>query len=524
MVYGLSDDEIREVVKRVIEARNKEKSREELPEYTVRNIKLRGKPFSFDGHEYLRDIYADAVPRTVFMKAAQVGISTYHLIKALWLAQGGYKSVYFLPTSSMAAAFGKERFKPLLEQSFPDGFAGPSQAVRIADGAVLFRGLLSEEGVRSIDADYVVLDEFDAAVPERAELAADRLLHSELGWLSYLSTPTMSGVGVDKLYAKSDQKHWLVKCSQCRWEGDLTRHFPDCIAERGGDVYRICPKCYNPINVLVGRWVAAYPSQNEIAGYHISHLGTSLPAKKIWQAFEEADKSYQVRRFYNSILGLPYAEASVGLSAWDIETAFSEPPERFTRAHLGIDVGDVIHSALLVQTDTGLFAVELATHTSFDELDRLMERHSVSNCVIDAMPYKASSAGFARRWLGQVYLAYLGAGRYAPGTERHAEGEVLKLGLDRTVALDELTEDIRSGALRLPRSEAGEKAGEHLLNLYRVIDENDSGKSKALWRNRGPDHFAFALLFAREAARLSTSDEKPVLGGERYFGGGGLPE
>jgi hypothetical protein len=104
-----------------------------------------------------------------------------------------------------------------------------------------------------------------------------------------------------------------------------------------------------------------------------------------------------------------------------------------------------------------------------------------------------------------------------PGTERHPEGEVLKLGLDRTAALDEFTEDIRSGALKLPRSEAGEKAGEHILNLYRVIYENDSGKSKAVWRSRGPDHFAFALLFAREAARLSAADGKPVLDGERYF-------
>lgn len=48
MVFGLSDGEIRDVVKRVIEARNREKSHEGLLEYTVRNIKLRGEPFSFD--------------------------------------------------------------------------------------------------------------------------------------------------------------------------------------------------------------------------------------------------------------------------------------------------------------------------------------------------------------------------------------------------------------------------------------------------------------------------------------------
>ena len=32
-----------------------------------------GKPFSFDGHEFLRDLYQDTGPHVVLMKAAQIG-------------------------------------------------------------------------------------------------------------------------------------------------------------------------------------------------------------------------------------------------------------------------------------------------------------------------------------------------------------------------------------------------------------------------------------------------------------------
>ncbi|MCP4229484.1 MAG: hypothetical protein GY771_04975 [bacterium] len=517
MPFGLPESVIFDIVRGNLRKQGDKKAIGDLRKFALGNIVLRGNPFSFAGHEYLRGIYAEKSPRTVFMKAAQVGISTYHLVKALQLAQVGCKTVYFLPTSGMATAFGKERFRPLLDQSFPDGYSGPADAVRVSDGTVLFRGLLSEEGVRSIDADFVVLDEFDVASPQRAELAADRLLHSELGWLSYLSTPTLPGVGVDKLYAESDRKRWHVNCGKCRWEGDLLYHFPDCLLEKDGVAVRVCPHCYNPVDVFDGRWVVAYPSRDEISGYLISHLDTSLPAETILKDYREAAKSYQVRRFYNSILGLPYAEKTAGLAPDEVGRAFAPMPERYSGVYLGVDVGDVIYSALVVRTDDYLFATSLDKHTSFDGLDRLMERYRVSSCVIDAMPYKASAAAFARRWSGRVHLAYLGSGKYAPGAEYHPEGEVPKLGLDRTVALDELIEDIRAGALKLQRGEAGEKAGEHLLNLYRIITENSVGKSKTVWRSRGEDHFAFALLFAREAARLSASTDIPKIGEGRFF-------
>ena len=43
-----------------------------LAEWAVRKIRLEGRPFSFDGHEYLRAIYDDTAPHVVLSKAARI--------------------------------------------------------------------------------------------------------------------------------------------------------------------------------------------------------------------------------------------------------------------------------------------------------------------------------------------------------------------------------------------------------------------------------------------------------------------
>ena len=44
-----------------------------LARWAVRRIRLDGRPFSFEGHEYLRAIYDDTAPHVVLSKAAQIG-------------------------------------------------------------------------------------------------------------------------------------------------------------------------------------------------------------------------------------------------------------------------------------------------------------------------------------------------------------------------------------------------------------------------------------------------------------------
>ena len=54
-----------------------------LGAWTVKRIRLDGVPFSFEGHEYLRAIYDDTSPHVVLSKAAQIGGTTWGILRAL---------------------------------------------------------------------------------------------------------------------------------------------------------------------------------------------------------------------------------------------------------------------------------------------------------------------------------------------------------------------------------------------------------------------------------------------------------
>ncbi|UCE26749.1 MAG: phage terminase large subunit family protein [Candidatus Coatesbacteria bacterium] len=519
----LTEEELRMVVNGVLQRRFERSGVGGLAGFARRYIKLRGGRFSFADHAYLKAIYDDSAERTVFMKAAQVGLSTYHLIKAIRLADEGYKTVYFLPTGDQARAFARERFKPLLENSGLAGrVAGPADRITFADGAVLFHGLRSEAGVRSVDADFIVMDELDVSPADRVVLATDRILHSELGWVSYLSTPTYPGIGVSRLFDESDRRHWLVRCVGCGFDFDPDDHFPDCIGEVGGTVSRICARCGRPFYPEAGRWVAAHPSEKALRGYHVSHLATALPAAEILRQYREAERPFELRRFYNSVLGVPYHDPSGGLSAEELNGCIGDyaPAQVADGAVMGVDTGDTIYAVVALPEQTRLKVVYACEADHFEELDGLMGRFGAAACVVDAMPYKASASDFARRFPGRVWIAYLGAQRYYVDVERQAAGAVQRVGLDRSSAFDETVTAVRRREVSFPRRDdpAVDRLLEHLGNIYRVVEETTTGY-RAVWKSAGPDHYACALLFALTATRLApASGGLPAVAGKRRVG------
>ena len=81
-----------------------------------------GQPFSFQGHEYLRGLYEDESPRIVIRKAAQLGITTWSLLRAFHLCANVARvigGIYFFPTTKDVRDFSRGRARPLAEAN-PD--------------------------------------------------------------------------------------------------------------------------------------------------------------------------------------------------------------------------------------------------------------------------------------------------------------------------------------------------------------------------------------------------------------------
>src|SRR5262245_6592139 len=73
-------------------------SADPLAEWASRKIRLEGKPFTFDGHEYLRAIYDDASPHVVLCKAAQIGGTVWALLRSIHACIMGLNVGYYFPT------------------------------------------------------------------------------------------------------------------------------------------------------------------------------------------------------------------------------------------------------------------------------------------------------------------------------------------------------------------------------------------------------------------------------------------
>src|SRR5262245_31348592 len=88
-----------------------------LASWACRKIRLEGRPFSFAGHEFLRAIYDDTSPYLVLMKAAQIGGSTWSILRAIHACLHGLNVGYFFPTKSDVLDFSRSRVSPLLAEN-----------------------------------------------------------------------------------------------------------------------------------------------------------------------------------------------------------------------------------------------------------------------------------------------------------------------------------------------------------------------------------------------------------------------
>lgn len=488
-----------------------------LPCFAQRVRRIRGRPFSFDGHEYLRELYTDHHPYTVIEKAAQMGASEFAITKALFvcLSRPGACVMVFFPTDQDVRDFSRHRVTPAIEDMRDAGLLGARSGREtdnvsmreVGESLLYFRGMQSGIRMKSVPADMLVFDELDECPPDTKWLARERLSHSDLKWVLELSTPTLPDYGIDIEFQRSDQRHWHVECG-CSDGVVLEHSFPECLARRrSGAVELRCPHCgRGPLDPCRGRWTPHRPDVRDRRGYHLSQLfSTAITPAEI---LDEYERTRNLAEFHNSKLGIPYAGDRVPLTRADLlrlvgehELGVSEGP-----CTMGVDQGSVLHVVVAEHGGAARRLVELAVVDSFDDVAALARRHRVRLCVIDAQPNQHSARALAREFPGVVTLCYYSEGRRDEPDLGAGRGHLLA---DRTEALDRMVAGVRAGEIALPRRVDGrvEELIRHLGALAKVVSEDGrTGRQVARYVRTGPDHFAHALCYEFLAAdRLRTA-------------------
>lgn len=505
-------------------------------------LKLKDEEFSFKQHPELVQLYRDTHPHIVIEKAVQTGASTYAILKIFWrAAMMNRKGGYYGPTDDFIKNFTPDRVDKIISQ-IPD----ITRRLRGTDSislkdlgtvSVYFRGLESASNVASVDLDTVVVDEASIVSQEHRVMTLDRLQHSPDPLIITLSKPETPGQGIDADFNESDQHYYLFKCPACgKWNNPVLS-WPDCNMpvdrkNENGPRYMGCIYCRARLDYDKTEWVPAYPSRKDIRGYQLSHLYWSWKqdlATEMWKVWKKCNTNAKKKRFWTGDIGVPYAGGAFQLTDQILtlnQGSHGLQPFFDGFSFMGVDQGDTLHVAILHYEGNDLVCHWLMETDSFDTLNKLMDRHNVQCAVVDALPNKHSSKGFAKNFMPKVYICYYHEGELTIGDEEK-DGEMIpKVTIGRDESLDDTIEKLIDGTLILPARNSGEvmeTVWTHGKNMVKVETEGRYGPKKS-YKKKNTDHYIMALNYARIAAGLPVvhSYGLPLLPeGASFYGKGG---
>ena len=371
-----------------------------LEAYQISNDQ--GEPLDFKDHAYLWDIYQDLTPKQAVLKAAQIGLSTLVNIKALWLAKTRHMDIiYSMPSSADVKQIVSAKTNRLISNNpiFQEWTVDKDsiEQKRVGSAVIYYRGTWTETAALAIPADLYISDETDRSKQDIVVQYKTRLQHSKWGWEWYLSNPSASGVGVDKHWEASDQKHWFIKCT-CGHEWYLTM---ENIMYRP-EPYFGCLKCHKELDRHKGRWIAKYKGR-EISGYWIPLL---IVPRYSAQYILDKKEEYSDEQFANYVLGQPYVGKGNKLTRqMFLQNLVPEVNPRDVPMIIGVDTGKGINYVL--GNKYGLFFFDKIS--SYEPLKKIMRDNPTAMMVIDQGGDIIGPRELKEMFPNRVYLCFFRA-------------------------------------------------------------------------------------------------------------------
>ena len=471
------------------------------------------KPFRLNRRPYfypfLNDIYRSigygGAKHIVLMKGRKVAATTLALNAILYIIDTfSVNGIYALPNQHELHDFVKSRFDPLINNCphIKAMFSDVSnQSLKVGrHGSLYFRGVRSEVSTEEVAAGAVILDELDYMDPEHAAQLLKCLGGSLHKFQIDLGHPITPSAGIHATYMGSSRGKWMFKCPHCGEEQELVPLNSSTAWMEGIDFKNktfICRNCGKPLtkqDIWKGHWKHEEPS-NPVRGWHISQLLS--PTESLENQLHEWELAqgipYKVKLFYNTVLGMPYAEGSKRLTPDDVRKLMVGPPmaNYGDGGTIGIDVGEKALHYVIVEGDT---VVRVGVVPEWEELDRIMESFTPKRVIIDAGP----EGHQARQYMEKLREAGIDAWvcRRSAGLEgkRKVDSERHTITVNITESLDRMYGALKKLALPI---DLPSDAIEQLCAPLRTTRKGPDGTVKGVYI-KGISHYADALSYAVE--------------------------
>jgi len=489
-----------------------------------------GEPFSLDDYPFLVPIYKDEHPDIKIMKASQVGITEYGVLKNLvaCAVNRGFSGIYTMPAKPDASRLSKQRISTIISENrelfvkfkeYKDKKGNVTRKTeeehydsvlekQIIDSFLHLQGTWMDKQAISTPADMLTHDEINFCKGDVLGKFRSRIGNSKKKWKTTYSTPTWPEVGIHKEFLKTDQNHWMYKCEHCGHIFKLCCSYPDVIQfnEETKEHYFGCPKCFKEISRREGWYQPDFPKAKG-RGYHISRLcSPRVTAEDIIEARDD----YKLERdFWNFELGLPYAGSEDKINDSDLNGCVDGRFTlmlRDTHTVMGIDQGgsDLWIVVLKPRLD-GKFQLIYVDHlvgkNSWKEVSVLLGQLGVVRCVSDGLPNTFKAKELQDSWpKGKIYLCYYEDRNKAkePIAWNPSKGIVTA---HRSYTLDDMCNKVRDKKFIFPDSEKLVPLFKHVKALIRQKNEDsETGEISYEYKKVKRDHLAHALNYALIAA------------------------
>lgn len=458
-----------------------------------------GKPIDLSEGYFMYDIFRDFSPLLAIQKPAQVRATTTQILKVFWgMERFGLDAIYTLPTVSDAQEMSKAKIGRLISQN-------PKLQAMVRDmdtvgqkmvgkNMLYLRGTFVEKAAMMFPSDWNLHDEIDSSNQEIIEQYETRLQHSKRKWQHFFSHPNAGlNVGINKVFNKTDQKHWFITCPHCNKKQFLS--FPESICE----VRRIyqCKKCKKELSDndrRVGEWVQKYRNRDG-SGYQINLLmAVWVSANDILKYHEEKSLEY----FQTRVLGLPYVGEGNKVT-WDtfLKNITFEDPDLDDRVIIGVDTGGEKH--FVVGTRQGVFYY--GKGKGYEEIERLLEMFDNSIVVIDGNGDPTATEVLFEKWRGRVFKCFFVQDRKTQELCRWGKDKDAGIvHADRNRLIQRVVDEFTDQKIALFAQEKPEDFYDYFLhwdNMYREEEENALGVPIKKWKRQGADHWGLATCYYR---------------------------
>lgn len=462
----------------------------------------KGRKYEFSQRPYLKEIYDCWAKHQVLKKAAQLGLTTFAVNKALWLSNAyNVTTIFTMPTGKDINEFSKTRFNPALRnsnisQKLEIDNAGVKQ---IGNSFIYFRGAWNEKQAISIPSDFNIHDELDRSKPDIREMYEERLSASEIGWKLDISTPTIPNYGISSIFEETDKRMWFVKC-KCGFEQMLSE---ENIID---NEYR-CLKCKEILDRARACWKPT--AKSDIVGYKLSQLmALWIPAKEILR--KKAKYRFKAD-YYNMVLGDEYAGGEGMATRGDVIACLVKPYQAVGKTVIGVDWGDT--SWFVVKRGKSLIyfgAIVGDTRTHSKQVAALMEKFD-AHAVCD-FGYGDTKNNDLIEWFpGRVWMCiYTEDGR---DMNPRLNEEKRVVNIDRTRSLQESLKDIQERSVEIFEGEEVETLINHVLNVAETKEEDKHGQIKTIIKKTGDDHLLHAFNYTRLLEGKDISEDDISTGG-----------